>query len=197
MADRSAFHRSVLLVLALTLAAGSGWTSVGPVGQQATPVDTCTTIDEPGEYVLTADIADNKGTRLSQSCFLVTADDVVLDGQGHLVDGRGISDSTGVTVEGASRVTVLNLRLSDWNRGLHYRDVVGGTVRGVVAKRNARGIDLDGSSDVVLADNQVARNLIGVDLARENRNVSLDGNVVRGNFYADVNDPGGNATDAG
>lgn len=197
MADRSAFHLSVLLVLGLTLAAGGGWTSLGQVGQQATPVETCTTIDEPGDYVLTADITDNKGTRLSQSCLLVTADDVVLDGQGHLVDGRGISDSTGVRVVGASNVTVLDLRLSDWNRGLHYRDVSSGTVREVVAKRNARGIDLDGSSDVVLADNQVARNLIGIDLTRENRNVTLDGNVVRGNFYANVNDPGGNATDAG
>lgn len=155
-------------------------------GADVTQIDECTRITEPGVYVLTTDIEDNQETRLSETCIRITADDVVLEGDGHVVDGRGISDTRGVTATGAN-VTVRNVIVSDWDRGLYYRNVSGGTISGVNATGNGFGIDLDRSADVALADNDVSGNMIGLDLRGSNTGIELDGNRVDRNYLADVN----------
>lgn len=155
------------------------------VGADATRIDSCTRITDPGTYVLTADVEDDQSTRLSESCIRIATDDVVFDGNGHTIDGRGISDTRGVTATGTN-VTVRNVTVSDWDRGIYYRNVSGGTIRGANATANGYGIDLDRSSGVAVMDNDVSGNLIGIDLRRSNAGVELGGNRVNGNHLADV-----------
>lgn len=58
--------------------------AIGGTSQGVTEISQCTTIDEPGRYVLTSDITDS-GAR---HCIRIIASDVVFDGQGHTLDAR-------------------------------------------------------------------------------------------------------------
>ena len=176
------------LLVGAAIAMGGAESSYRPpprVPDDATRIDSCTTISEPGAYVLTTDLKDNKKTRLSESCIRIVADDVIFSGGGHVVDGKGISDTRGVTANGTN-VTVVNVVVSDWNRGVYFRNVSDGEVRNVTASGNAYGIDLDGTSGVAVVNNDVSSNLIGIDLTRSNEDVDLRGNDADGNHVADV-----------
>ena len=74
---------ALALVLALTVVLGTGvlWYTDGAVGAEPTRIDGCTTISEPGRYVLTADLLD----RDASTCIGVRSSDVVLDGAGHQI----------------------------------------------------------------------------------------------------------------
>ncbi len=168
------------IAVAIVIAGGSGSAA------EPTPVESCTTIDEPGEYELVADIVDDMHTRLSQACLEITADEVALDGGGHLVDGKGISDTTGVHVRNASDVVVRDLRVTNWNRGVHLDGVTGGAVVDLHATLNARGLDVERSRDVAVEGGNISANLIGVDLNGENGNVTVADGVAAGNHVVDV-----------
>jgi len=153
---------------------------------QPTAIDACTTIDAPGTYVLVRDIVDDRHTRLSQACIVIEADGVVLAGRGHLVDGRGISDTTGVLVRNASEVVVRDLRVTDWNRGVYFDGVHTGVLVDVDAAMNARGLDLDRSREVVIEGGNVTANLIGIDLVHGDRNVTIGDGIATDNRVVDV-----------
>lgn len=191
----AALVAAVSLLVAVALALGGPGPTVASA--QPTPVDGCMTIHQPGEYELVTDIVDDRQTRLSQACIRITADDVVFDGGGHLVDGKGISDTTGVLVRDASDVVVRDVRVTNWNRGVHYDGITGGVVVGVNATSNARGLDLDRSQNVTVEGGTYAANLIGVDLNRENRDVAVPDAVATGNHVVDIYRPIGNETSGG
>lgn len=145
-------------------------------------IDSCTTITEPGRYVLTADIVNDKGTHLSESCIHIESDDVVLDGAGHRVDGRGVSGTIGVHVTSArplTNVTVTRLTVSDWDWGVHYEGVSGGEIQGVTARHNGAGVSLDETDGVRVDDNEISNNAIGVYL------LDASDNSIRHNAVAD------------
>jgi hypothetical protein len=186
---------TVVLVGALLVGAAFATDGNGPVspdasldaptvGPDATSIDSCTTITKPGTYVLASNITEDKSTRLSESCITIRARDVVFDGRGHRVEGNGISDTRGVEVS-ARNVTVRNVVVAEWERGVYYRNATGGTVTGVVADSNGFGIDLDWSRGVRVVDNDVEGNLVGLDLARGNARLVVRDNRVQGNHVTD------------
>ncbi len=131
--------------------------------QTATTVGSCTTITKPGHYVLAHDIHNGKAA-ISTGCIKIRANDVVFDGGGHTLDGYGVSDTSGVHVDGVSNVTVRNLRTKDWNRGVYVQDSSAVTVRDVVTFNNAIGIGVT-DADARLVNNTVRDGLRGLVLA--------------------------------
>lgn len=132
-----------------------------------TEIESCTVIDEPGRYELTADVESDGG-----ACVHVRSDDVVLDGNGHTVGGTGNSsdDSVGVLAFNGSEngfdrrgdplenVTVLDLTVTGHGHGVRLGQIVGSgptvTVRNVTATDNGDGVvafGVGGSSLVDLA----------------------------------------------
>lgn len=167
-------------VIDLERAGGDGWGASDATS--TTTIDSCTTIAEPGRYVLTADIVDDTSTHLSESCIQIKADDVVLDGSGHRVDGRGVSGTTGIAVTSSgqlSNVSVTRLTVSDWDWGVYYQDVSGGEVRAVTVEHNGAGIALEETRHVAVRDNEVANNGIGVFVH------DASGNVVQHNSVSE------------
>lgn len=157
----------------ILLASGGASVIVGHVGAGAsvdepatrTEIDSCTTITEPGRYVLTADIMDDQSTHLSESCIRIEADDVILDGNGHQVDGRGVSGTVGVSVASSGQLTnvsVTGLRVTDWDWGIYYDGVTEGQIRGVTAKHNGAGVSLNDTQEVSVQDNEISYNGIGL-----------------------------------
>lgn len=152
---------AVAVVAALALAVLPAGTAA-----QATPVDSCRSIDDAGRYTLTGTLSAS-GTG---PCLRITASDVVFDGRANAVAGSD-TDAVGVLVEPTTdgtltNVTVSNLTTMGWETGLAYRGgVATGTVRNVTASDNRDGIVIDprfrfqaASGTVALIDNTAVGN---------------------------------------
>jgi PGF-CTERM protein len=97
----------------------AGAVVVGPVAGQSTSaangtVDACTVVDEPGEYDLVGDVASNE----SASCIAIQSSDVVLDGNGHAVEGPAPSSddgspAAGILVDGDTSMSYENVTVED------------------------------------------------------------------------------------
>ncbi len=153
----------VLLCLLSASYVGPPATVSGAPAPQTTKIGSCTKITKPGQYLLAHDIHNGK-TAISTGCIKIRADNVVLDGRDHTLDGFGVSDTSGVHVDGASNVTVRNFHMKDWNRGVYVEDASDVTVRHVVAVNNAIGIGVTKSS-TRLVNNTVRGDLRGVVLS--------------------------------
>ncbi|WP_231184559.1 NosD domain-containing protein [Haladaptatus sp. DYF46] len=145
------------------VASATATSATATAPQTATTVGSCTEITKPGRYVLAHDIHNGKAA-ISTGCIKIRTDDVVFDGGGHTLDGYGVSDTSGVHVDGASNVTVRNLRTKDWNRGVYVQDSSAVTVRDVVTFNNAIGIGVT-DADARLVNNTVRDGLRGLVLA--------------------------------
>jgi parallel beta-helix repeat protein len=122
------FFRIGLLVLAAMIAI--------PIASAATvQITGPTVISSPGTYVLAQDIATSQSPAISIRC-----SNVVLDGNGHTIDGVDAGGSFGIQANSGSTpltgVTVKNVRLTDWYYGLYYKYVDGGRIESVRAESN-------------------------------------------------------------
>lgn len=150
-----------------------------------------TTITKPGTYRLAADIQRGDGTRISGSCIEIKSSDVVLDGAGHTVDGWGISDTTGIQVRGPGtlrNVTVKNVKVTEWNRGVHFHDVADATVRNVEATANSYGISFERARRSTVERTTSTGNLVGVGFDLESEENQVNGGQVADNHVTDVLD---------
>lgn len=164
MVRRGSPVRSVLAVLLVALLAVlstgivSGGGSIPAVAP--TTVDRCTEINEPGVYRIGEEFA-GAGYRPSVPCIRITADNVVLQGDGRVLEGLGATNTTGVQIIGADNVTVRNLRVSDWQRGIHYENASNVKIRNVTVTSNVYGVTISNSSGTALVGANVSANLVG------------------------------------
>ncbi|WP_266077754.1 right-handed parallel beta-helix repeat-containing protein [Haladaptatus caseinilyticus] len=128
------------LVVVSAVAPGVSGAVYSPPAEESTPIDTCTTIAGSGHYVLTHDIESRTNT-----CVRVTADDVVVSGRGHSIDGGVFRENTtGIVVTG-SNVTVRNLSVRQWTFGIRYESAPNGSVRNVTTWRTVDGVTFSSS----------------------------------------------------
>lgn len=150
-------------------AVGLGLTATGTAGanehEETTEIDSCTVIDEPGEYELVADIEpegidvdDPAGADPEEvACIEIRASDVTLRGNGHTIDGHaaqegasnrvvGVGVNTGATLmdelEVLENVTVEDLHLTGFGTAVRYEETSGGRIGEVTAEDNGTGISL-------------------------------------------------------
>ncbi|GAA0469221.1 PGF-CTERM sorting domain-containing protein [Halococcus dombrowskii] len=136
----------VCVVVFALLAAGVAGTASAQ--SAPTPIDSCRTIADDGEYVLTADIANSS----QSTCVQILSSDVTFDGGGHMIGGANANNSVGVKVNNSltslSNVTVRNVSTTGWTTGVQYLDVANGSIEDVTASGNDRhGIRLRAASD--------------------------------------------------
>ena len=112
-----------------------------------TNISTCQTLDIPGEtYILTSDITT------TENCFIITADGITLDGNGHKIigDASGIfadqSGDYGVYIISSTGVTVQNIDISYFIHGIQIESSNGNTVKNsYIHQINKYGVQFDGS----------------------------------------------------
>lgn len=135
------------VVLAVAVAAVALPVSGGSTATDGRPLASCTTVDEPGRYVLAANLTAGAG-----DCLVVASSDVVLDGAGHVVEtdgGVGVAVGTDDKVE---NVTVEDLRIQGGRDGVAATAVRGLQVRDVTATGQSRdGLRVDGGRDLSLS----------------------------------------------
>ena len=153
-----------------------------------TNVSHCRTISQPGHYALRSNVGGAAG--LSDSCFRVKSSDVVLDGFGHVIDGRGVTNSTGIRIvngSSVSNVTVRSFDLTDLNRGIHVKNGSHVQIRRVHATRNAEGVTLWNTTRSAVARSSFERNLIGVVVDNSSSRVRIaNNNRFENNYASDV-----------
>lgn len=166
-------------VVALGLASSGLAGGIGTLEtqQDATEIDSCTTITDPGRYVLTDDIQDTD----ADTCIDIRASDVVLDGNGSTIDSNltesdfeGFQEEVetngtfpwedrwariGIAVTGPeapSNVTVQNVEVSEWFFGIYAANRTAQvSVQNVTSRNNADGISFYNAEDVTVTDSIV------------------------------------------
>lgn len=153
--------------------------SSGAAGQDSpTEIDGCTTITDPGEYVLAGDVSPTAVD--GYGCVDVRAGDVVLDGRGHAIDGSEAADdeharAAGIAVnpEGTfepdarpvENVTVRNVTVTGFTTGIRYESVDGGRIAGVETPDDGVGVNLlFGARGITIEDSRLSDSGTGVDL---------------------------------
>jgi parallel beta-helix repeat protein len=187
--------------LTVALAVGAMAVLTGPAAAEPTQVGSCTTIDSAGGYELTQDLSNDSST-----CIEITSGDVVLDGQGFNVTGVDFPDGPGIYANGTagadngiSNITVKGVTVQDWGSeyDISYQAVNGGTIENVTVRGNSDGIlatdssnlavadsdldagvDLDGTVDTTVRDNDLDITGIGVDRDSGSNNVTIDSNEI-------------------
>lgn len=187
MADVDPLTLAVVLAVAIAAVAGAGLPLLAedPGVGDASSIElrSCTAIDEPGRYVLAADITDSG----ADTCIRIRSSDVVLDGAGHTVDGVGAFGTAGVVVRPArggplSNVSVRNVTVTDWDDGIRFIDVGGGRVAGTTATNNRVGLSLLDARRIAVVDNVARDNrLRGISLFESSANNTLANNTADGN----------------
>jgi len=202
MGENSAFARVLTfgLVVCLTgmVVAGSGLVVGTAAAGNATTVGSCTDIEAPGVYNLDQNITRST----AGSCLNITANDVVLDGQGYTLQGPGDSQTgpVGINVTADRNVTVQNVNVTEWTQNVYIESLDGGTVTNVTAPRavserftdaQEAGVRVNGSEDVRLSDVHASDSeLFGV-FVTESSNVTvvdstLTGNDLRNLYFQNV-----------
>ncbi|RBI58510.1 hypothetical protein DMJ13_26470 [halophilic archaeon] len=155
-------------------------------GAEYTNITSCTTISEPGQYALRRDIRGSAG--LSDSCITIRANNVVLDGFGHTVNGRGATNSTGIRVEGNSvtDVTIRAVTVTGWNRGIHVMNSSRVSVQNITARGNAEAVTYWNTVHSSISRSKIRRNLFGVVTDNASRNVAISDNRFENNYAGDV-----------
>lgn len=186
MEDLADHWRVFVLAGVLGVAAGGLWLVADDPAtdaQRPRSIDSCTTITEPGRYVLTADVTDSE----VDTCIIIRSDDVVLTGRNHRIDGVGRFGTAGLvarsnTDRALENVTVRNVTVTDWDDGIRYISVVDGAVAGTTVANNRVGLSLLDARDNRLAGNVARSNrLRGISLFESSANNTVVNNTATDN----------------
>jgi PGF-pre-PGF domain-containing protein/PGF-CTERM protein len=144
--------------------AGSGMAVGTAAAGNATTVGSCTNINAPGLYKLDENITRSA----AGSCLNVTANDVVLDGQGYTLQGPGEKQdqSVGVKINATRNVTVRNLNVTTWEFNVYIDGLTDGTVTNLNTtdaisddgKANEAGVAVRNGTDIQISDVYAAGN---------------------------------------
>jgi len=113
-----------------------------------------------GQTILSSIALANSLTDCAGSGIVIGADNIVVDGRGHTIDGTG--SGSGVDLVGRSGVTVKNLRLTGFSIGINVSNSVDNRFAGNTLAFNNRGVRLAIASDNDIVDNKFDSNFLSI-----------------------------------
>jgi len=148
-----------------------------------TSLSRCDTLDIPGEtYVLNYDLIS------SEICFKIIADGITLDGNGHTITSL-LSlqqfQNIGVDVHGTTKVTVKNLKISDFRTGIAVSASDTSLINNFVTNADT-GIHVSNSCVITLTGNTANSGTDGIVIAYSS-GVTLTGNTANDNSDDGIN----------
>jgi parallel beta-helix repeat protein len=142
-------------------------------------IDTCMEITEAGYYVISTSISS------SNSCIIIKANDVVVDGKYHEVTGpfdflkykdketnkekiKEMAKRSGIIAIDVENITIKNIRIGGWEVGIRFENVKNVKLEGIVAEDNiGPGISIFSFSNVLVENCLLNRNDIGLEAIEE------------------------------
>jgi len=143
-----------------------------------------------GDFVLANDL------RCAGDAFVIKVDNVVLDLNGHTLNGPGMGpqtwpnpqlDSVGVRVGGHANVTVRNGTIDGFSTGVYFVDMVRSSIEGIYSQHNRYGFYIQASTGIAIRRSTAFANIYGLHLQESSNNV-VQGNRLARQTY---NSPGG------
>lgn len=138
-----------------------------------TEIDECTSIDEPGEYVLTNDLSA-EGDCLG---IAITTSNVTIDGNGHTISGNGTD--AGIVLDGSA--VIRNLTIENFERGigtvLTSNEI---TLENTVVSDNLVGVEGGLGHQIDIRDSTIRDNGIGINPG-EGSQLSITQSTLSGN----------------
>ncbi|WP_368411898.1 NosD domain-containing protein [Haladaptatus halobius] len=119
------------------------------------------------------------GTGISQSCIEIRSGNVILDGNGHTIDGRGNSHTTAIQVNtsnNSSNIQITNAVITDWYKGIVFQHSEPGKIQNISASSNVYGISIEDSHLVMTKNNRLQNNLVGMKVSDNSIHIELWGN---------------------
>jgi parallel beta-helix repeat protein len=151
----------------------SSWSNYSLGEDPVHPIN-CSVLDQENTtYFLEADILRHDG-----SCFLITANNVTLNGQGHIVNGIGNSNQYAIYALNVWNVTIFNFtNISSWGTGIKINATLDAAIRDTnlssnlfdiyltnVLRSNFENITLSGSTNGLYLNGSVENNsFINID----------------------------------
>jgi len=135
-------------------------------------------ITAPGNYVLTASITDST----LRTCISINASDVVLDGQGFIIDGQDTNPSNGIFIENRTatigNITIKNVIMTDWRYGIRLNNTLNITITNCTATSNYYSIYATNTVDTIITWNNLSWNTgRGIELYNVTRS-NITGNNI-------------------
>jgi parallel beta-helix repeat protein len=119
-----------------------------PLVKADTYLTDCAELNVTGEtYYLTTDIINSPAS----TCMDITADNIVLDCQGHTIDGVDSAPTYGIHAPTTTNITIKNCVMTDWWNGIFLSTSSSVTLSNITSNSNYRGIYLNsaGSNNVI------------------------------------------------
>ena len=173
----------IIIMISLAACVGIQTAQMASGSPRTQKINSCTTIDKPGQYELTSDITNGGGTGISQSCIEIQSGNVVIDGNGHVIDGRGNSQTTAIRVNTSkmSNVKIANVVITNWHKGIAFQHGSIGEIRNISASSNVYGVSIEDSYFVVTTNSRLENNLVGIKSSTNSLNLKLWGNTITDN----------------
>lgn len=140
---------------------------------EPTEIDECTSINEPGEYVLTDDLSA-EGDCLG---ITITASNVTIDGNGNAISGDGTA--VGISLDGST--VIRNLTIENFDRGIgtvFTRNEI--TLENTVVSDNFVGVDGGRGTTIDIRDSTIGDNGTGISPG-EGSELSITQSTLSGN----------------
>jgi parallel beta-helix repeat protein len=167
-------------------------------GAQSQTINSCTTINASGEYVLNQDILNSS----NNVCIDITASNVIFNGAGHVIDGSGASPNgtKGIIVTGFNNVTVENTILTNWEFDILYYGVNAGNIIGNNVSLANYSIYLESSANNLVKSNNVnSNNVYGIWIGKgqnssmvNSSNLLVENTITRNAFGVYIDTVGNN-----
>jgi len=131
-------------------------------------ITNCTNITQPGEYRLIQDIYADVNI---SKCIDIQANNVILDCQGHIIDGKDyiVEGRYGIYVNGYSNITIKNCRVTTWRSTIYIENSSNDTLENIY-EYGVNGIWLSNSNYSILKDIQCSPGDFGIRLSYSNYN---------------------------
>ncbi|MFH1585332.1 MAG: LamG-like jellyroll fold domain-containing protein [archaeon] len=117
----------------------------------------------------------------SGDCLIVSADNITIDGNGYKIDYGGAGSNNGVWAVGRANITVKNLNITDFYRGVWFTS----TNNSLISNNSASG----GNNGILLSsgkNNEIASNLVhnnGFGISTNGNNDTIQNNIAENNSY--------------
>ena len=135
-------------------------------------------------YTLNESVSGYVGT-----CFNIIADDVVLDGNGFMIDGDDSGTDYGVNASGKDNITIKNFaNVTDFSEAVYLDNTNNSLIENVTVKSNTGyGVHLKSSSDNTLTNNIANSNALwGINIDSNSNNNQLINNTANLNSWFGV-----------
>jgi parallel beta-helix repeat protein len=157
----------------------------------ATDIFDCSNLDaEYSVYHLTTDIINSSYI----TCMNITANNIILDCQGHSINGQDVSDTIGINISYAStttsNITVENCAVNDWQLGIYLKNVNNNTISNSIANSNTYGMTLEGSSNNLITNSITNNNSMGFSVYASSNNNQITNLTANGNTVSNPNQYG-------